>query len=65
MNKLLAVFLLAVPLFAQDTVVRVEVKAGTVSRTWPITLRMPVTITTFTCDRSEMEPGETTTCTVR
>lgn len=49
---------------AQDQSVAVRVKYGLIEKIWSILLRPKTTIVNFTCDKTELEPGEIAACTV-
>lgn len=63
---LLFVLLASLPMHAQDPAptVTIRVKYGLLEKLWNILLRPRTTIVGFTCDKTELEPGEITACTV-
>jgi hypothetical protein len=60
--RLILALLFASTLSAQT--VQITVKQGSISKAWSILLRPKVTLSAFTCAAAEMEPGESTVCTV-
>lgn len=63
------VLALSVPCLPQtngdgDPVVQVQARAGAFSWFWKFILRPSVVLTALSCDKTELEPGESSTCTV-
>lgn len=64
MKVCLAVLVLFVASNAQDTPVTVTAEGGAVRLSVSLMLRPSVKLQAFTCDKTELSPGEFTTCTV-
>jgi hypothetical protein len=62
LKLILAAALFTTALSAQ--IVPLTVKLGAKELSWTITLKPKVTLSAFTCDATEMEPGDTTACTI-
>lgn len=62
MKRFLLLLILAGIASAQT--VQVVVKLGAVEKPWNITLKPKVALSAFTCDATEMEPGDTAACTI-
>ena len=62
MKRLFAILILAAACFGQTATVTVA--GAHTTKTWAITLVPKTLILTFVCDKSAMEPGDTSMCTV-
>jgi hypothetical protein len=64
MKRFLLLLVFAGIASAQTVTIQVTAKLNTVQKIWNILLRPKTVLAEFTCDVTEMEPGETATCTV-